>query len=250
MENFRTENTYKKPTAIQHFFNKLWEDIRWIIRRPKFKFIDWRFDKRMGRQKMKKGYSDDMCWSMHDWFTTTFPKMILELRDMKHGAPELEFEEFDVFPLKWVAEQSEILLKQKKEKGYEEELDFWGKEKVFDRWWMILSRIAYCLQEADEETCSEENPYWEEYHKITWNRGLSDEEIDKMTFKEYWDFTYEVAEKDENGKPLTYKFRDFPENEELRKKWMNKELELSEYRNKMKDEAFDLIKKYFWNLWD
>lgn len=250
MVNYRKNNEYKKPTAIQHFFNVLWEEIRWLIKKPKFKFSDWRFNRRMARQRKKKGYSDNMCWGMHDWFTTTFPKMMIELRDMKHGAPEYEFEEFDNFPLQWVEEQSKILLEQKKKKGEDEELDFWGKDKIFDRWWMILSRIAYCLQESDEETCSLQNTYWEEYNRKVWNRGLSDEEIDKMTFKEHWDFYYEVAERDEKGKPLTYKFRDFPEDEDLKKKWMDKEFELSKYRDSMKDEAFDLIKKYFWHLWD
>lgn len=32
--------------------------------------------------------------------------------------------------------------------------------------------------------------------------------------------------------------------------WMEKQRELMEYRNNMKDEAFDLIKEYYWDLWD
>ena len=32
--------------------------------------------------------------------------------------------------------------------------------------------------------------------------------------------------------------------------WMEKQRELMKYRNDMKDEAFDLIKEYYWDLWD
>ena len=37
---------------------------------------------------------------------------------------------------------------------------------------------------------------------------------------------------------------------ENKKLWKEKEEEIFTYRNNMKNEAFDLIKKYFWDLWD
>ena len=55
-------------------------------------------------------------------------------------------------------------MQQKRDKGFfkeddkdktwdenEEHLDLWGKEKFFDRWWMVLSRIAWCLEQASED---------------------------------------------------------------------------------------------------
>ena len=117
-----------------------------MFKRIMWKIRDYKFEKRMAKQRKKRGFSDNDCWGMCYWFGDTFPKMVRNLRDMKHGAPELEFEEFNNFPLKWVEEESKELLKQKKEKDYEEELDLWGKEKCFDRWWFVLSRIAYCLE--------------------------------------------------------------------------------------------------------
>ena len=107
----------------------------YIIKR---KISDWRFEKRMAKQRKKRGFSDSDCWGMCYWFGDTFPKMIRNLRDMKHGAPELEFEEVDNFPLQWVEEESKELLKQKQKKGYEIEIDLWGKDKIFDRWWFVL----------------------------------------------------------------------------------------------------------------
>ena len=37
---------------------------------------------------------------------------------------------------------------------------------------------------------------------------------------------------------------------EIREKYIERENEIFNYRNKMKDEAFVLLQKYFWNLWD
>lgn len=48
------------------------------------KIKDKRFNKRMAKQRYKRGYADDDCWGMYYWFTDTFPKMVYNLRDMKH----------------------------------------------------------------------------------------------------------------------------------------------------------------------
>ena len=172
------------------------------------------FDLRMKCQRFRRGYASIDVWSMKYWFQETFPKMIIYLRDMKHGAPEEKFEEVDNFPLLWVAEQSKILLEQKKKNGYEEEINLYnGNDKIFDRWWLVLSRIAYCLQESSEDQTTEINEYTEKFDKLTWV-----EQVDPDS--------------------------------ELREKWFNRDEEIAEYRDKMKDEAFDLLKKYFWHLWD
>jgi len=36
----------------------------------------------------------------------------------------------------------------------------------------------------------------------------------------------------------------------LEKNFWKKHKEIENYRKKTKDEGFDLMKKYFWNLWD
>lgn len=132
-----------------------------FLQRKYWRFRDWNNERRWKKQRAKKGYADVDVWNLHYWLTDTFPKMVYDLRDSKHGAPEYEFEEFEHFPLLWVEEQSKILLQQKRDKGFfkeddkdktwdknEEHLDLWGKEKFFDRWWMVLSRIAWCLEQA------------------------------------------------------------------------------------------------------
>lgn len=78
----------------------IWDVIIFPFVRLKYKISDYKFEKRMAKQRKKRGFSDNDCWGMCYWFGDTFPKMIRNLRDMKHGAPEYEFEEFDNFPLK------------------------------------------------------------------------------------------------------------------------------------------------------
>lgn len=213
----------------------------------KFWWSDKRFERRMARQRKKKGYSDCDCWNMFNWFQETFPKMVRNLRDMKHGAPELAFEEVDNFPLQWVAEQSQILLEQKKKKEYEEEIDLWGKERIFDRWWLILSRIAYCLEESSEDQTTEQNEFQKEYNRQVWG---DEEELNKLSFKEYWNKFWKVEKVDEKGKPLTYRLETNEPDPELQKKYYNRETEIAKYREEMKNEAFTLLSKYFFNLWD
>ena len=58
---------------------------------------NYKFNKKMAKQRAKRGFSDDMCWNMYGWILETFPKMIINLRDMKNGYPELKFEEINYF---------------------------------------------------------------------------------------------------------------------------------------------------------
>lgn len=237
------------------------------------KIRDWKFERRMAKQRKKFGYSDCDCWGMYDWFQTIFPQMILNLRDMKHGAPELEFEEFDNLPLSWVNDVSQELLRQKQLNGYEAEVNFWGEEKYFDRWWIILTRIAYCLMMSNESyeeikfldiiskrykkmvvknPCATrtlecvKNEFYEEYNEAVWGK----ENDQEKNFKKWWNNHFVVEKTDKKGKPLTYRLITNEPEPELKEKYWNREKEICEYRDAMKNEAFDLLKKYFFNLWD
>jgi hypothetical protein len=157
-------------------------------------------------QKLKRGYSDEDCYDLHYWLLDTFPQMVKTMRDMRHGAPELNYEEFDNLPLEWVIENAPELLDQKKEYNEAEELILSGSEAVYDKWWFILTRITYCLEQANEDI----TPIKNEYNQIT----------DMATYNMWLD------------------------------KFLEREKEIFQYREDMKNEAFDLLKKYFWNLWD
>lgn len=187
---------------------------------------EWKFERRMANQRKKKKFADCDCWGMHYWITDTFADMIITLRDMKHGAPDLPFEEFDKLPSNWLKKELEIYKTKQIKNGYSYEVD------IFAKWYIILTRIAYCLKQANEEITEIENEYsdalFEVFHKNT---------LDLISSKE-------------KGKPKLYTINTPKANEELRKKFLQKEDEIFEYRDQMKNEAFDLLKKYFWNLWD
>jgi hypothetical protein len=199
----------------------------------------------MNKQRKKKHYADCDCWGMVYWFNDTFVQMIRRLRDMKHGAPQQPFEEVDNFPLQWVAKESEILLEQNRKEGYEEEVDLWGKESYFDRWWLVLSRIAYCLEQTDEDKTDIKNEYAEEYYNQTFGKDDGNED-----FKTWWNKHHKVVEYDEKGKPKLWQLITHDAEKELEDNFKRREEEIAQYREDMKNEAFDLLKKYFWNLWD
>lgn len=194
----------------------------------------YKFDKKMAKQRAKRGFSDDMCWGMNYWFLETFPKMIINLRNMKHGYPELEFEEVENFSISWVESTLKEINEINKKEGYDE----FDINDSFSRWQLILTRIAYCLTQANEDITEIENEYQIKYLKQTYD--IQEDE----TFMDWWNKRFEKAE---SG---YYIMKTNDSDKELEEKYFNREKEINEYRNKMKDEAFDLLKKYFWDLWD
>ena len=83
-------------------------------------------------------------------------------------------------------------------------------EKLAQTWERILARIIFCFREQDERRCTKQNEYSNDYYASI-HSGNKDEEIDRK----YWD----------------------------------KERELEEYREKMLKEGFDLLYTYFHCLW-
>lgn len=179
------------------------------------------------KQRYKKGFANCDCWGLSYWLTTTFPQMILTLRDMKNGAPELSFEEYDTLPEYWKNVELQKLKKLEEQQGYT-----YNPNSIFTKWYILLTRMAYCLKEANEDK-EMYNPYKQEY-----NEQLK-KEFNSITPKEY-EYKYKYK----------YKFKHKHINKELEQKYWDKEYENESYKNKMKDEALDLIKKYFYNLWD
>lgn len=204
-----------------------------MFRRLIHKFNEYRFEKHMAKQRYKKGFSDSDCWGMNYWLTSTFPDMILNLRDMKHGAPELPFEEFDKLPLDWKDKELQKYKLIQEKNGYKYEPD-----SIFTKWYILLTRIAYCLKEANEDK-EIYNPYEKDYNIAVWGEDFYKEE----SFTEFWD---KHSEKVDGG----YIIRTNEPDEDLKNKYYKVEEDNWKYKEQMKDEALDLLKKYFYNLWD
>ena len=204
-----------------------------MFRRLIHKFNDYRFEKCMARQRYKRGFSDNDCWGMNYWLTSTFPDMILNLRNMKHGAPELPFEEFDKLPLDWKDKELQKYKIIQEKNGYEYEPD-----SIFTKWYILLTRMAYCLKEADGDK-KIYNPYEKDYNIAVWG----DDFYKEKSFTKFWD---KHSEKVNGG----YIIKTNEPDKDLKNKYFKIEEENMKYKENMKDEAMDLIKKYFYSLWD
>lgn len=216
-----------------------------LIKRLCEKIKDYFYERKMKKQRVKRKYSDDMCWDLQYTLLDILPKMIETLRKGKYSYPEKEFEEVDTFPYTWVKDTLKELEKDFTDKDYEKP----DINNTFTRWHLILKRISYCLIQADETQTDIKNEYEDEYYKQVW--GIDNfEEENKLSAKEWFKKHTEVSRYDKNGKPLLHKFKLNEPDPKLQKKWLNREKEIDTYRDNMKTEAFNLINKYFWNLWD
>lgn len=216
-----------------------------LIKRLCEKIKDYFYERKMKKQRVKRKYSDDMCWDLQYTLLDILPKMIETLRKGKYSYPEKEFEEVDTFPYTWVKDTLKELEKDFTDKDYEKP----DINNTFTRWHLILKRISYCLIQADETQTDIKNEYEDEYHKQVW--GIEDfKEENKLSAKEWFKKHTEVSKYDKDGKPLLYKFKLNEPDPKLQEKWLNRQEEINTYRDNMKTEAFNLINKYFWNLWD
>lgn len=97
-----------------------------------------------------------------------------------------------------------------------------------DKWTEILSEMKHCFVEANEDTCSLVNEYGDDHFKLL----------------EKW-----LYAKNENGDITVVPNYD-EEDELLVRKWIERNDEISAYREKMLNKGLNLFKKYFWSLWD
>ena len=129
--------------------------------------------------------------------------------------------------------------------NYTDEHGIMQNDACHKEWDKILDRMIFLWRELDEETCSEKNKYEKEYSKA------SDEFFDKYGFFGEGLETEEEKEKaKKTGSRRVHFMSELPEYEEISRLHMEEEKRLVEYREKCKDEVFDLMKKYFFALWD
>lgn len=189
-------------------------------------------------QRARKGYSGYDLWGLDYYLQIMIPKAIMDFESTLHGSPELEFEEIDTFDYSWVIKQyDEILKNLKKDKWFDEYSyeDEAFKELTLDNCYIkfriILRRIAYCFTESNEELCSQVNEYEDEYLKQRFN---DNEDL--------------FIPLEDNLK--LYKLNVKKVDEELDYNYTKRQLEIEQYIEDMKNQAFELLSKYFFYLWD
>lgn len=169
-------------------------------------------------QRVQRGYSDCDVWDMRSYLQELFPAMLTQLRQSRYGSPGyLDFNEDGSI----------------------------STEDCHERWNKILDRMIFLWRESNEDTCQKKNPYEEEHDKafseFSEKYGVLGE---KLQTKE------ELKKNEKEGLGTIHFMSEIPEYTEIAKKHMDEEVKLEKYREACKDEAMDLMKKYFFDLWD
>lgn len=124
------------------------------------------------------------------------------------------YSDYDILDISdWFIQVIVPMLKQLKETKCGYPCDMTEEE-----WNNQLDKMIRCFMEISEDGCSMRNEYEN---------------------KVFESFDIEDINKDETE-----------EHKKLREKWLSREKEIDNYKEKMKIEAFNLFSKYFWSLWD
>ena len=147
------------------------------------------------------------------WFMEVMPKMLADLKKDLRGCPS----------------QFTIGGDGKEYQSVDEGVRDWEN---------ILDRMIFCFQEMNEDTCSMKNEYEEEYHRQRFESRGGKSILDCFTSEEI----------NEHGEKR-YRLITGEAEPELEEKYRRRMREIEDYRENMKNEGFELFRKYFWNLW-
>lgn len=103
-----------------------------------------------------------------------------------------------------------------------------GDDSCHEEWDKILNQMIFWWRESYEYSSSRKNPYEKEYYEV-----LSE------FYKKYEDPNKRIMMMNEDTR---YK--------EISDKYEMAEGELGQYREECKDKAMDMMKEYFYYLWD
>lgn len=110
---------------------------------------------------------------------------------------------------------------------------------------MMMDRMIFLWNELDNELCSKKNPYEEEFMKAFEKYNETYGFLGEGLMSE------EEKKKAENTSSVKVHFmNEVPEYKEIHDKYMKEQKKIEEYQVQCKDEAFDLMKQYFYDLWD
>ena len=174
------------------------------------------------RQRVVRGYADCDVWSMFSYLQELMPDMLRHLKDNRYSSPSYLGE------------------------NYTNEDGFLVNDTCHAEWDKILDRMIFLWRETNEETCSKKNPYEDEYMK-----AFSDFHERYGLFGERLQTEAELEEnKKRGGGGKIHFMNEIPEYKEIYEKHREEDEKLEKYREECKDEAIDMLKEYFFSLWD
>ena len=170
-------------------------------------------------QRIRNGYCTPDTWEIDCWFLRVMPGMLAYLRDNRLGSPAC-FDEMSQYD-HYIGDGTK-------------------DDECHKKWTEILNRMIFLLNEMDEDKCTKKNPY-----EMESKRNFAD-------FEEKYGFLGEKIQgpEEDAGSQRVYLPAEMPEYEKSEGKWFEEEEKIMEYRNKCKDEFFEMFSKYFYFLLD
>ena len=218
----------KYPIYPSDITKKAEKKLREFVKRRK---DEEKEEKEWREQRAERGFSDEDTWNIYAWFLDIMPKMLQQMRDNLHGFPG-----GTMFGLDKAVSETAIDDDAEKEPG-------------LIKWEQTLDRMIFLLKEMNEDTCSYENPYEDEYFKM-----------EEAFRKEYGIFgdglktEEEKAEEEKTGSHRMYFPTDFPDlfphAAEIWNNYILHEAYKKHYADNCKEEFFHLFSQNFWDLWD
>ena len=234
------------PTNYDDIDPKLAKELQKVV---KIRKKDAEFDKRMAQQRAKRGYADVDVWNLDWWFIRTCKPMLKQLVKNHMGFPGfLEYEWFQAHPeLNMTFEEWVCWPSDENDPGYQ--LRSKASDECDHRWVDILNKLIYLLDEMNEDTCSMKNPYekeWWSYHikfdKKYPNHGNELKTEEELVEEKRTNTILHVGPERDPDFGKTYRV--------VVEKYLNYDKQIADYRDKCKNEFFELFSKYFWYLGD
>lgn len=167
---------------------------------------------------IKNGYDISALWCMDCWFNDRIKDMLIKFRKDHYGFPFAKLKD-DVDPK-----------------------DNDAQEKA---WNEILDEMIYLLNEMNEETCSKNNPYYDEWSKANKEfrekYGLLGEKLQTPE---------EIQKYEAKGYKVWHTPSELPEYQEIMQNYFDTEKEIDQYREQCKNDFFKLFSKYYYFIWD
>lgn len=189
---------------------RLWGTIKHFIRCLK-----------RSKQRIVRGYSDYDAWDIGSYLQQLMPDMLQHLKDYRHGSPGFLGENY--------TNNEGILV----------------NDTCHAEWDKILDHMIFLWRESNESTCSKKNPYEKEHTK-----AFLEFEKKYGLFGEKLQTNEERKRNKKRGCHTVHFMDELPKYKEICDKHREEDKKLEKYRSDCKDEALDMLKEYFWNLWD
>ncbi len=168
-------------------------------------------------QRITRGYCDKDIWDMFSYLQSLLPDMLQQLKDTRNGSPGFLGE------------------------NYVNAEGLWVNDTCHEEWDKILDEMIFLWHESDELACSVKNEFEDEYMKAF---GEYNEKYG--TFGERLPDCNKSAE----SAHRIHFLNEVDEYKDISDKYDKREKEIERYREKCKNKAFDMLKEYFFCLWD